>query len=100
VVTPAVAKAIAAPGAEALVTEQTVYPNPVRQDETLNVTVKGYTALEPVSIVVTDMSGSVRVKQTGRTETIAIPATGLEKGLYIVRVRNGNTEYTQKIQVR
>jgi len=46
------------------------------------------------------MSGTVRVKQTGRTEMMAIPATGLEKGLYIVHVRNGSTKYTQKIQVQ
>jgi hypothetical protein len=31
---------------------------------------------------------------------VVIPAAGLEKGLYIVRVRNGKTEYTQKVQVK
>jgi hypothetical protein len=100
VVTPAAAKAAAAAGAEAFSTGQTVYPNPVRQDETLNVIVKSYTASESVNIVVSDMSGTVRVEQTGRSETMAIPVAGLEKGLYVVRVQNGNTEYTQKIQVR
>jgi endoglucanase len=101
VITPAAPKTLTAPGAEAFTaTEQLVYPNPVSQGQPLNITAKGYTALEPVSIVITDMSGTVRVKQTGNTETVAIPINGLQKGLYVVRVRNGNTEYTQKIQVR
>jgi hypothetical protein len=101
IVAPATAQTLAeSSGTEAFTTGQMVYPNPVRQDEALNVTVKGYIAREPVSIVVTDMSGNARVQQTGYTETIIVPAAGLEKGLYIVRVRNGENEYTQKIQVR
>jgi len=101
IVAPATAQALATPGIEAFAaTEQMIYPNPIRQDEALNVTVKGYTSQEPVNIVVTDMSGNVRVQQTSHSETVVIPATGLEKGLYIVRVRNGKAEYTQKIQVR
>jgi hypothetical protein len=101
IVPPATAKILTTPGAEAAATtEQLIYPNPIRQNETLNITVKGYTAIEPVNIVIADMSGNVRLQHTGDTETVALPAAGLEKGLYIVRVRNGKTEYTQKIQVR
>lgn len=100
-VTPALAATVASSDIEVLAgTQSMVYPNPLRQDEAFTVRVEGYTAREPVNIVVTDMSGTVHVRHTGYSGAVAVPASGLAKGLYIVKVQNGRNEYTQKIQVR
>lgn len=79
---------------EAQVPRFEVYPNPV--NETL--TIKGLNTNEPVRVEITDMRGGLAYEGTHGVAT-QIFVGHLAGGMYVVRIMQGQHNFTQHIQV-
>ncbi|MBI2281024.1 MAG: T9SS type A sorting domain-containing protein [Bacteroidetes bacterium] len=69
-----------------------IYPNPAK--DVVNIVYNGNEAL---NLEVTDITGKKIMSQTLKTKTIDV--TGLNQGLYFVRLYNQNNDFVQKLVV-
>jgi|GEM_PF-717423 len=75
-----------------------LYPNPVKSGEAVTLAIRHTADKTPATLVVTDSHGNVQFTQTvALGQRIALPA--LPKGVFICKVAQGSSVYTQKIQV-
>jgi len=75
-----------------------VYPNPARHTLSVQLTEN---VNNPVEIKLTDMTGRLQMQMNYQAEAglINIPLTKINSGLYLLTVRNGEQQYTQKVIV-
>jgi len=97
IVAPAAAKAAVAQQ-DAGEVSGLLYPNPVKSGEGVTLAIRHTNDTTPVTLVITDTNGTARFTQTvAYGQRIVLPA--LPKGIYICKIAQGSTVYTQKIQV-
>jgi hypothetical protein len=76
-----------------------VYPNPVSSREMLNVELEG-AIQERFNLAVYDITGKVIFqKQYNQQEKILVDVSSFSLGVYILTIRNGNFNFSQKFVV-
>ncbi|OQP64279.1 hypothetical protein A3860_20090 [Niastella vici] len=76
-----------------------IYPNPVHRGALYTIKVKEYNANAPVQITLLDLNGRTIAQYNAGKATLNIPAAN-NAGVYMLKIRNGNNSYTEKIVVR
>ena len=76
-----------------------VYPNPVHRGSLLTVAIKDYNAGAPVQVAVVDIAGKTIAQYNGNKAVITIPAANTT-GVFMLKVKNGNNTYVEKIIVQ
>ncbi len=76
----------------------TIYPNPISQDQLLNVVVDGLLAGSATEIEIVDMHGlkqreTIVNSDANGTLRASVALTGLSAGLYILKVQNANFKF-------
>ena len=78
-----------------------IYPNPA--SETVQVRLPGQAGARPATIEVLDVLGRPvrqRTAQLGAAEAVSVDLRGLPAGLYALRVRSAEVEYTGRVVVK
>lgn len=76
-----------------------IYPNPIRSDQTLKAKIQGIDANEKIILLVTDMIGSKVFKEEVEVSSeisINLPMEKLKKGIYLITIQYKHQKLTRR----
>ena len=77
-----------------------MFPNPMNTDGTLNIQLSNYDVNAPVNIDIYNISGQLMASRIEITGEISLSSLDLRNGTYVVKIKNGSNDFTQKLIVR
>jgi len=81
-------------------TGKLLYPNPVRRGGLLTLSVQSYDAGSPVTVSIIDVNGKLVSTQAANAGLFTLETGALIRGVYFVKISNGNNRYTEKVLVQ